>query len=124
MAYETKDTRVGTVLAGANLTAKQFRFVNIDSAGEWDIASAGGPAPGVLQNNPADGQVAEVECGPGRVVMTICDGNVTRGAYVAVGATGGAVDVTTTKYRVGIALSAGVAGDIIPVLFGFQGIEP
>ena len=52
---------VVTFEAAADLTGSQFRFVKLDSAGKVVAVAAITDIPvGVLQNNPASGQAAEV----------------------------------------------------------------
>ena len=63
MAYGTQESlHLPGLLAGASLTAKQFHFVKLAStAGEVVAVNATTDAAiGILQNNPADGEPAEV----------------------------------------------------------------
>lgn len=48
------------LIAAADLSAKQYYFVKVDSAGKAALAGAGEMAIGVLQNAPANGAVAKI----------------------------------------------------------------
>jgi len=110
------------LLAGANLSAKQYYCVKLAStAGEVVAVSASSDvAIGILQNEPADGEPAEV------AVLGMCKAMVTP-TDVAIGdilgpnSTGLLSDTSTDNGRVvGMAIDASTAaGDIIRVfLFG------
>jgi hypothetical protein len=62
MAYEISNYSVKvTLVAGADLSAKQYTFVKLNSSGEAIAAAAATDIPiGVLQNAPTSGQEAEV----------------------------------------------------------------
>ena len=49
-----------TLIAGADLSAKQFYAVKLDSNGAAVLAGDGEDAVGILQNKPASGQAANV----------------------------------------------------------------
>lgn len=59
MAYEDAGKQI-SVLAGADLSASQYRAVKVNSAGQVVLCGAGETAIGILQNRPASGKVATV----------------------------------------------------------------
>lgn len=114
MAYSSSVIKVGTLLAGADLsTTGQFRFVDVNNTGKVVLATGDGRAIGTLQNNPASGRVCEVDISG--VTMVQYGGNITAGGNVKVGSNGVAVATTNTDV-VAVALESGASGDIRPVL--------
>ena len=60
MAFELPNFVI-TLPAAADLSAKQFYFVKIDTSGQAALAATTGEAViGVLQNKPTQGQAAQV----------------------------------------------------------------
>jgi len=103
--------------ASADLSASQFKLVELDSNGRVAITNAStDQSIGVLQNKPnALGVASEVGLLNGSARL-----KVVAGAAVAIGAvlmadtSGRAVTGTTTNRRVGIALTAaGAAGELL-----------
>lgn len=107
-----------TLAAGADLSTKQFLFVDMASDGQIDpVASAGGRGIGVLQDKPdAAGKAACVAVAG--VSMVVAGGNVTVGHNVQSDNAGKAITAASGDYILGIALATGVSGDVIPVLLG------
>lgn len=113
------------VSAGADLSAKQFHAVRLDSTERQVVAitNANAQAPvGILQDDPAaSGRPADVayfgvckaECGStvsyGDDLAVNNDGEVITDVEVA---DGGAVDL----HHIGVALEAGVDGSVIDIL--------
>lgn len=116
MAFEEK-VNVVSMVAGADLSAKQFYFVTNAADGQVDPTGDGLLADGVLYNDPdAAGKVAEVAIGG--VVKVVSGGSVTRGALIASTAAGKATVAATGDVVLGRALEAGATdGDVIAVLF-------
>ena len=118
MAYEISNYSVKvTLVAGADLSAKQYTFVKVNSSGEAIAAAAATDIPiGVLQNAPIAGQEAEVlVVGGTKVVAGAAIGD---GAQLGTGSTGKAVALVagtdTTKYVVGTLLTESAAdGNIV-----------
>jgi hypothetical protein len=118
MAYEFSNYSVKvTLVAGADLSAKQYTFVKVNSSGEAIAAAAATDIPiGVLQNAPIAGQEAEVlVVGGTKVVAGAAIGD---GAQLGTGSTGKAVALVagtdTTKYVVGTLLTESAAdGNIV-----------
>ena len=111
-----------TVEAGGDLSAGQFHFVDVATDGQVDlVASAGGKAIGVLQNDPsAAGRAATVTvAGVSKVVAgaTIAAGNKIQST-----ATGTADVAAVGDHVLGIAMTGGASGDVISVLLISQHI--
>lgn len=104
-------------LAGANLASSQYKIVKAAStAGEVIVAAAGSDKIlGVLMNDPADGEVAEVAVLG--IVKCLAEASVAAGDHVAASTTARAKATTSANDHVlGIALDAsGAAGDLIRV---------
>ena len=109
--YAVKITRV----AGADLSAKQYHFVEMDSSGLVTACNGAGDLPiGVLQNAPLAGQEAEVLVVGGTKV--VAGEAVTTASIIGTSATGTAVAKdTTTNYRVGRVIDATGAADGVTV---------
>jgi len=115
-----QESRHLNFVAGADLSAKQYHIVKLDStANQVVLASAATDvAVGVLANAPADGAEADVV---GRnaqgTFKVMAGGNVSLGAYLTSDSNGKAVATTTAGNEViGIALEAGVDTQIIQYL--------
>jgi len=138
MSYEL-DVDSLTLVAAADLSAKQFYAVKVDSAGKAALCSAAGEfAIGILLNKPESGKQAAVAYGG--VTKAIAGGTITAGATVKVDSAGKLVDaaeaVTNTSDAgsttdpligsnvVGVALAGAVSGDIFPVLLTMSGATP
>ncbi len=118
MAYEISNYSVKvTLVAGADLSAKQYNFVKLNSSGEAVAIAAITDVPvGVLQNAPTSGQEAEVLIVGGTKI--VAGAAIGEGALVGTGATGKAVALVagtdTTKYVVGTLLTESAAdGNIV-----------
>lgn len=118
MAYEISNYSVKvTLVAGADLSAKQYNFVKLNSSGQVIAAAAVTDLPiGVLQNKPTSGQEAEVLVVGGTKI--VAGAAIGEGAQVGTGSTGKAVALVagtdTTKYVAGTLLTeAGADGDIV-----------
>jgi hypothetical protein len=119
MAYEFSNYAVKvTLVAGADLSAKQYTFVKLNSSGQAiAVAAATDVAIGVLQNKPTSGQEAEVLIVGGTKI--VASAAATLGTALNIGTTSAgkavALAVTdTTKYVFGVYLTApGADGDIV-----------
>lgn len=113
MAYEEVKVAI-TLLAAADFrTTGQFRFGTVNSDGKVGLTGNGLRADGVVLNNPDADQA--IEFGISGVLMVEAGGSITAGAEVQSGANG--VVVAGTTYVVGVALTDGESGEVIPVLF-------
>lgn len=112
MAYEFSNYSVKvTLVAGADLSAAQYKFVKLNSSGQAIIAAAATDSPiGVLQNAPLSGQEAEVLVVGGTKV--VAGAAITLPSVIGTDANGKAVALATTdttKYVVGSLLTASAA---------------
>lgn len=101
---------------GADLSGKQYTLVKF-GADKDTIVSCGADekAVGVLMSAPSSaiGEVVEVAVDGGAKVR--CNGNVTLGESVGSAAAGLLKD-QAAGWAIGVAMDAGVANDIIPIL--------
>lgn len=115
MATEQPLFKVGTQLAGADLSALQYTFVKLNSSGQVVAASVlGEKVFGVLQNKPTQGQPAEVTVIG--VTKLVSSAAITAGDKLMTAANGkGATAATTGSTIVGVALETAGSGaaDII-----------
>jgi len=117
MAYEFSNYSVKvTLVAGEDLSAKQYNFVKLNSSGQAIAVAAATDVPvGVLQNAPISGQEAEVLIVGGTKV--VAGASITLPSAIGTGATGKAVALTTTdttKYVVGSLITAsGADGNVV-----------
>jgi hypothetical protein len=119
MAYEERLTNI-SVPASGDLTASQYRFMQINSSGKLALSGTAGRPDGVLQDDPdADGV-------PGALAIAGVS-KVVAGAALAAGldvtsdSTGRAVAAATGDEVAGTTMGAATgAGSIIPVLLRVQ----
>ena len=118
MAYEiaTANAVKVTLVAGADLSAAQYKFVKLNSSGQAVAIAAATDLPiGVLQNAPTSGQEAEVLIAGG--TKLVLGGTVAAAGVVSPNASGAGVAITTgtdtTKHAVGQAITGGASGEII-----------
>lgn len=111
------------VEAASDLSAAQYKFVNVNSSGQAAaVAAAGGDASGVLQNDPAAaGREAQVMVGAG-VTKVVGGGTCTRGSYTAADSSGRAVNAVSGDFILGEFLeTATTAGQVVTLLFQKNG---
>jgi hypothetical protein len=121
MAYENRGTNLPGIVAAADFSAAQHRFVSIDSAGEAALAGAGGRIDAVLENNPVQGVACTLN-GPGSVAKVEASAAIAQGADVASAADGKAVTAAAGNYIAGKALNAvGASGEIVSVWLTLPG---
>jgi hypothetical protein len=119
MAYNNSQTSV-TLEAGADLSTNQFHFVKLDADGQLSVATDGFAAVGVLLNDPsAAGRAAEVCIGG--LTRVEAGGNITAGDPVASNATGEAIEAGTDDVILGVAVTGGVDGEVISIIFQPRG---
>jgi hypothetical protein len=118
MAYEIANSAVKiTLVAGEDLSAKQFYFVKINSSGQAVACSGATDKPiGVLQNDPTSGKEAIVTVVGGTKV--VASASIDEGALIGTASSGKADAKTpgtdTTEYVVGsVILAAGADGEIL-----------
>lgn len=117
MAYEiaTANAVKITLVAAADLSAAQYKFVKLDSNGKAAAIAAATDLPiGVLQNAPAAGEEAEILVAGGTKIKL--GGNVAAAAVISPKNDGTAVAIAagtdTTKYAVGQCLAGGASGEV------------
>lgn len=103
-----------SLVAAADLTAKQFYAVKIDSNGQAALAGAGESAIGIVQNNPAAGSPASVMISG--TSKAKAGGNITAGAKVAANSSGVFVAATTGNAVIGFAKTGASSGDTFEVV--------
>jgi hypothetical protein len=118
MAYEVAGYALRiTLVAGGDLSTKQYHFVKINSSGEAVICSGATDRPiGVLQNNPESGEEAAIVVVGGTKVVS--SASIDEGVLIGTSAAGKAdaksPGVDTTEYAVGtVILSAGADDEIL-----------
>lgn len=122
MAYE-ENLKTLTLVAAADLSAQQYRFVNLDGTGKAALAGAGAEAVGVLQNKPvANAEATVADIGGGGTSKVVAGAAIAAGARVASDASGRAVTAGVGNAILGRArVAAAAAGEIIPVLLFHNG---
>lgn len=100
-----------TFVAGADLSAKQFTFVKMNTT-DRTVVSAGNAeaADGVLIGTPESGYAATVVT-HGRVIIEVGTGGLTAGDDVGVDANGEAVTAATADVIVGKCVIGASAGE-------------
>lgn len=124
MAYEGNLDCIPGIVASADLSAAQFRFMTISATGAALNTGSGAICDGVLQNKPdALGKAASVAS---RGVSKVEAGAVVAaGALVMSNTTGKAITATTGLTVLGRALEAAAAdGDLIAVSLDTSGVAP
>jgi hypothetical protein len=104
--------------AGADLSAKQYFFVKLDTTQNQVVLATSATAVfGILKNAPKSGEVANVVMPQEGTMKVVAAGVIALGAYVTSDSSGKAVSTTTNKdICMGIALQAAAAdGDIIEI---------
>lgn len=104
--------------AGSDLSTKQWYLVKQTAVDTVDITSAGTDlVMGVIQNKPKSGEIADVlRVGGGATLKVKIGGTVSIGDRLKSDSSGRGVTTTTSgDVTFGIALQAGVSGDIIEV---------
>jgi len=102
-----------SVIAGIDLSAKQFYCVKLNASGQMILSGAGENALGILQDKPTSGQVGAVCC-LGKS-MAIYGASVTAGQNLASDASGKLVPATGSDAVVAVAAESGSSGDICSV---------
>jgi hypothetical protein len=114
MAYEIPGFSY-TLVSVADLSASQFRFVDVNNAGKAVVPSLGGPVVGVRNNKPRANEEATV-VGTG-ISIVEAGAAITVGAYVTTDATGRVITAATGHQIHGRALeTASGAGVFVAVL--------
>lgn len=100
-----------TLPAAADLSAKQYHFVVVNSQGQVAACTAGAQADGVLQDKPAAGQAANVA--HSGITKIVYGGTVTAGADLASDSNGRAVTASSPGAAIlGVAIEGGTSGTV------------
>jgi len=123
-AYSEGQMKIGTLKAAADLSGKQYHIVKLASATTVNVCAAITDIPiGVLLNNPASGEVAEI-CFIG-VTKIVADGTIAAGANIGTSADGQADSIAagsdTTVRLIGTAIGAASAGETFTALINCAG---
>lgn len=102
------------VKAATNLEGKEFLFAKLTSTGECELCSTG-EAGYAITEGAEQGGYATLVFGSERQKVLL-GGTVAIGTILTVNSEGAAVKESGTGIIVGVALEAGVAGDIVEVL--------
>ena len=115
MATENNLTSI-SLAAAADLSAAQYKIVQINSSGQAALANATSLTVGVLQNKPtAAGRIATVAVHG--VCKCVAGGSITAGARLTSDANGNAVAASTAGDAViGVALDSASSGDVFRML--------
>lgn len=113
MGYEVPSFTINLV-AGADLSAKQYHAVKVDANGNMIAAGAGEVSVGILQDDPSTGQTGTVMVHG--VTRAVYGATVAAGASLAADANGKLVAAVAGNAVIGIALQGGVAGQLGTVL--------
>jgi len=116
------NTQSVTLMAGADLSERQYRFVTVDATGRAVAPAAGAAVAGVLQNDPALGQAGLVDIAG--ITKVVAGAAVTTGARVMTTNVGKAITATSTNHSLGIALETGADNRVIRVLLQPTGVVP
>ena len=108
------NTQSVTLMAGADLSDRQYRFVTVDATGRAVAPAAGAAVAGVLQNDPALGQAGLVDIAG--ITKVVAGAAVTTGARVMTTNVGKAITATSTNHSLGVALETGADNRVIRVL--------
>jgi hypothetical protein len=121
MAYEEALHGI-SLNAGADLSAASnlYNVVKVTSAGAVKTTVLGEAAIGILQSCEASGKPVKV--GISGVSKAKAGGTIAAGAQVTASAAGLVVAAATGNKVLGVALTAAVANDVIPVLLAPAGV--
>ena len=121
MAFSDNQTCI-SLPAAADLSAKQFYFVAVDTAGKAALTGDDGNPIGILQNKPTAGQAAQI-CVAGVSKLYVgTESGLGAGYNVGCDANSAGKVSDTGSYRCGVSLEDPTAdGDIISILFQKNG---
>lgn len=110
MAYQQSQTNI-TLKAGADLSAKQYFFVKIDTDGDVILAGNGENAIGVLQNAPAEGEAANIAVAGVSKVIIGDTTSLDSGSVISSDANGKATLGVSTDFALAILIEDTTAND-------------
>lgn len=95
--------------AAADLSAKQYRFVKMDTAGQYNVAGDGGEIDGISQNDP-DAQGKALTVGTDGISKLEAGGTVAIGDYISSDSVGRGVVAASADFIGGQAKTAATVG--------------
>jgi hypothetical protein len=102
----------------ADYSASQYRFMLVNSSGQWERAGDGAYAEGVLQDDPDTAGKGGSCALTGSVTKAEAGGTVTAGGLVSSDSAGRVVDVASGDYVLGRAVTAATtAGERVTIIF-------
>ena len=110
MAYQQAQTKI-TLKAGADLSAKQYFFVKIDTDGDVVLAGDGQNAIGILQNAPASGEAASVAISGVSKIVIGTTGTLDSGSVISSDADGKANVGASSDFALAILIEDTSAND-------------
>jgi len=117
MAFEILANSLSLPVA-ADYSSSQFRFMKINSSGQWERAGDGNYADGVLQDDPDTAGHAGSCALSGSVTKVEGGGTITAGNMVASDSVGRCVNAASGDYVLGRALeTATTAGQRVTIVF-------
>jgi hypothetical protein len=121
MAYSESQVSI-SLTAAADLSAKQYHFVAVDTAGSAVLTGDNGNPVGVLQNKPTAGQAAQV-CVSGVTKLYIgTESGLGAGYNVGCDVNSAGKVSDTGSFLCGVTLEDPTAdGDIVSILFQKNG---
>lgn len=121
MAYSKVGATIPGLVAGADLTGAQFKFVKLTGDGTIGLAGDGEAAIGVLQNKPNTNEAATV-WGAGSVTKLVVGETLVAGDKVASDASGEGATATTGESVRGQCLEGAAIGSLATVYVEYDGI--
>lgn len=121
MAYEANLQIIPGLVSAADLSAKQFTFVNVDSNGKVAAnTTEGAVVAGVLQDAPT---AADLPASPAfaGVTKVVAGATVTPDDQLMSDTAGRAIPATTAKFFRGQALTGGAVDEIITMVLAPTG---
>lgn len=126
MAFEQPLGKLGMIVAGADLSAKQFYAVKLNSSSKAVLSGAGEQAIGILQNDPVSDMAADIMYAG--VSKAVAGASIAAGDLLMSNASGKLIPLTSTNISVAVALAAASADEVVSVLLtnngGGGGISP
>jgi len=122
MSFDHKGLDI-SIPAAADLSAKQYRFVTIDSSGNAAVSTRGAKSAGVLQDAPAAASRAASIRVSG-ITKVVLGGSVTAGNNAVADANGAAVTASSADNAdMGTFLQSGASGEIVAMLLQPRGLS-
>lgn len=111
-----------TATGSVDLTDKGYHFVERFAGGKVrPVGTAGARVTGVVAEGTIADQASTITVPDGGVSQVILGATVGAGVQVSSNATGQAITAATGHWIAGTTVEGGVAGDIVPVQFNYEG---